>query len=78
MKKFMILCAVLTVSVAALIAVNANVKVDDQFDANVEALADGEGSYDGALWSNSAGNLYCCGPGNVRDCSTSSVPGCGF
>ena len=32
MKKFMILCAVLTVSVAALIAVNANVKVDDQFD----------------------------------------------
>lgn len=42
MKKVLISFAVLAVSAAAIIAVNANNRMDEQFEANVEALADGE------------------------------------
>ena len=38
----MISFAALAVSAAAIIAVNANNRMDEQFEANVEALADGE------------------------------------
>ena len=39
MKKILISFAVLAVSAAAIIAVNANSRMDEQFEANVEALA---------------------------------------
>lgn len=42
MKKILISFAALAVSAAAIIAVNANNRMDEQFEANVEALADGE------------------------------------
>lgn len=43
MKKILISFAALAVSAAAIIAVNANNRMDEQFEANVEALAEGEG-----------------------------------
>ena len=42
MKKILISFAVLAVSAAAIIAVNANNRMNEQFEANVEALAEGE------------------------------------
>lgn len=42
MKKFMISFAVLAVSATAIIAINANNRMDEQFEGNVEALAEGE------------------------------------
>lgn len=39
MKKFFISLAVWAVSAAAIVAVNANNRLDEQFDANVDALA---------------------------------------
>ena len=29
-----------------------------------------------ALWSDPSGTVYCCGPGNVRDCDDTFVPHC--
>lgn len=44
---------------------------------NVDALTEQEvEKNDGALWSNPEGTSYCCGSGNVRDCSTSGIPLC--
>ena len=45
MKKILISFAALAVSAAAIIAVNVNNSMDEQFEANVEALAEGEGRY---------------------------------
>lgn len=42
MKKILISFAALAVSAAAIVAVNANKKMNEQFEANVEALAGGE------------------------------------
>lgn len=44
MKKFFISLAVLAVSAAAIVAVNANNRLDEQFEANVDALAQTESS----------------------------------
>lgn len=42
MKKILISFAALAVSAAAIIAVNANNRMDEQFEANMEALARSE------------------------------------
>lgn len=69
----------MTISITGIIAFNGVNEIDSSLNLNVEALARDEGtSYDGALWSNSAGTLYCCGPGNVRDCDEINIPDCGF
>ena len=83
MRKRSIL-AIGTALVGLVLAGFVAFKVADLFDegsgllkSNVEALMNSESSKeDGALWSTPDGSTYCCGPGNVRDCSTSSVPGC--
>lgn len=79
MKKIFISLAVLTVTTVAILAVNANNKLTKQLYANVEALAMGESTEpNGQLYSNSAGNLYCCKPGVADNCNTSVTPDCGF
>lgn len=44
MKKFFISLAVLAVSAATIVALNADNKLDNQFEANVDALAAVEGN----------------------------------
>lgn len=44
MKKIFISFAVLAVSAIVIVAVNANSKLDNLFESNVEALAAGEGA----------------------------------
>ena len=63
MKKILISFAVLAVSAAAIIAVNANNRMDEHFEANVEALAESEGGGGGQCYgpkvSNFWGRIYC-------------------
>ena len=72
MKKVLISFAVLAISAAAIIAVNANNRMDEQFEANVEALAGGEDiieicdswcrnsySYVCTLITSAGYNIYC-------------------
>ena len=89
MKKILLSFAVLAVSAAAIITVNVNNSMDEQFEANVEALAGGEdpthgrwrtvgcGSYSFSDWK-----TYCCPssewnncPG-LGDCTASVIFGC--
>ena len=51
MKKILISFAALAVSAAAIIAVNANNRMDEQFEANVGALARGESGGFGPMCS---------------------------
>lgn len=80
MKKVYIVIAVVlfaAASVATVLAIRSNNRKADFFNANVEALTKDEANQNnGALWSDPTGTKYCCGPGNVRDCSTSGVPEC--
>lgn len=78
MKKIFSIIAILMVAALSLVAsVNLRTQYSELFEANVEALTDPETEKeDGALWSNPAGTIYCCGSGNVRDCSKSGVPKC--
>ena len=77
--KGLVITAVAVAAMAAGAAVAVHVAAssnDPIFEANVEALTDGEGDTDGALWSDPSGTVYCCGPGNVRDCDDTFVPHC--
>lgn len=71
MKKVLISFAVLAVSAAAIIAVNANNRMDEQFEANVEALAESEnggactGPKETDHW---LGRIYCHST-NANPCS---------
>ena len=77
-KKLLLAGAMLLLAVAAVTGFAAYEKsnVSDLLDANVEALALNETDKNGALWSNEAGTVYCCGNGNVRNCDESGVPSC--
>ncbi len=70
--------ALVAIAVSVFVYVNnGKDEMDDLFYANVEVLAGDEGGEnDGALWSNAAGTVYCCGPGNVRNCNDTFVPKC--
>lgn len=69
MKKILISFAALAVSAAAIIAVNANNRMDEQFEANVEALAeseDGSGCTFNIVRKNQDANrLVCRGIGTL-------------
>lgn len=80
MKKIYVLLAALVVILSTLIAgtiVSNN--LNPIFYSNVEALAMIETTNpNGQLYSNSAGNLYCCKPGVAQNCNTSVTPECPF
>ena len=77
-KKLLLAGAMLLLAVAAVtgFAAYERANMSDLMDANVEALASNEDDKNGALWSNEAGTVYCCGNGNVRNCDESGVPSC--
>ena len=77
-KKLLLAGAMLLLAVAAVtgFAAYERANMSDLMDANVEALARNEDDKNGALWSNEAGTVYCCGNGNVRYCDESGVPSC--
>ena len=63
MKKILISFAALAVSAAAIIAVNANNRMDEHFEANVEALADTESGSDctfNSVYKDQGANVLNC------------------
>ena len=79
MKHLLLLLSFIALFASFIVAIHASGHSDTFLNANVEALANREIiKNDGALWSNAAGTRYCCGPGNVRDCSKETTPDCGF
>ena len=79
--------ATLVVSAAAVVGVKAYnySQLSDLALVNIEALSDDKENKenkekDGSLYAthpDAAGlQKYCCGPGNVRDCSKIEVPPC--
>ena len=83
MKKKLLLAGATLLLVAAAVTgfaayerANMSVELSDLALENVEALARNEDDKNGALWSNEAGTVYCCGNGNVRNCDESGVPSC--
>ena len=79
-KKIILAASVAIVAAAAFCGISSAVRIsskNDILNQNVEALSEMESSKnDGALWSNPQGNVFCCGPGNVRDCDESGIPRC--
>ena len=78
-KKFFGVIAFVAIATAAGWNYQQNkqsVELSDLALENVEALARNEDDKNGALWSNEAGTVYCCGNGNVRNCDESGVPSC--
>ena len=77
-KKLFLAGATLLLAAAAVTGLAAYDKssMSELMNANVEALARHEGDKNGALWSNEAGTVYCCGEGNVRNCNESGIPYC--
>ena len=77
-KKLLLAGAMLLLAVAAVTGFAAYERANMSYliDDNVEALARNDDDKKGALWSNEAGTVYCCGNGNVRNCDESGVPSC--
>lgn len=78
MKKIYSIIAILMVGALSIVAsVNLKKPYYELFEANIDALTNDEtNKEDGALWSNAAGTSFCCGKGNVRDCSATGIPRC--
>lgn len=65
-KKVLFAIVAMLLIAGVAIATRARDKKTNLFTENLELLARGEN--DGALYMNEQYSLYCCGPGNVRDC----------
>ena len=79
MKKLIVCLVIIMTSALAVLAVNRNNLINDRFDANIEALINGEETKpNGQLYGSLDGNKYYCKSGIADNCNTSVTPECKF